>query len=228
MKICVFTDVHGNVDALKMLMKTNDFQQADMRIFLGDVAVMGPFGEECCKLVVESGCIWLLGNHDSYISHGLPARLNFSESKKAHQKYIRDRISENYKELMKKLPKKYTISHNGKTLLFVHYLWEDEEMVVDNPDNPNLEKVEKIFGKLDADYIFFGHEHAFSHFKGNGKEYICVGSLGMKHPGSYSVITLDDEIKIEHKEIDFDLDKFKNDILSAGYPRAEKYIKFFD
>ena len=43
MKICVFTDIHGNLDAFKLLMQTEDFKSADLKICLGDAVVMGPY-----------------------------------------------------------------------------------------------------------------------------------------------------------------------------------------
>jgi hypothetical protein len=51
----------------------------------------------------------------------------------------------------------------------------------------------------------------------------------MIYPAHYTVIDVkDNDIKIEHKTIEFDLEKYKKDILNAGYPRAEKYVKFFE
>jgi len=50
----------------------------------------------------------------------------------------------------------------------------------------------------------------------------------MVHPGHYTVIeTKENSIKIENKTINFNLGKYKQDILNSNYPRAEKYVKFF-
>ena len=55
-----------------------------------------------------------------------------------------------------------------------------------------------------------------------------MGSLGMVYPGHYTIIEIDkNNIQIMHKSINFDLNKYKQDILFANYPRAEKYAKFF-
>ena len=72
MKACVFTDIHANLDALNKLISTNDFKNSDVKICLGDAVVMGPFPNECCKALLDNNCIWLMGNHDSYIANGLP------------------------------------------------------------------------------------------------------------------------------------------------------------
>ena len=232
MKICVFSDVHGNYDSLRLLVDSADFKNADMRICLGDAVVMGPYPNECIKTILDNNCVWIMGNHDSYIANGLPQEElnNFKPDKINHQNYMRNIIKNEYKELMKNLPKEYRLEVNGKKMHFTHYIWETWDNVIDNPDCPNIENISDIFSDIDANYIFYGHEHSFSHFKDSRKEYICVGSLGMKHPGHYSIVDVDEygNINIVHKVIKFDLDKYKKDVLEANYPRSEKYAKFFD
>lgn len=231
MKICIFTDIHGNLDAFNLLMQTEDFKTADLKICLGDAIVMGPFPNECCEALLHNNCIWLMGNHDSYIGYGLPEEeyKYFKPDKIAHQNYMRNIIKDKYKNIMKNLPKDYSIMIGDKTLYFTHYIWETENKVIDNPEIPTEENISQIFSHISADYVFYGHEHTFSHLKHNNKEYVCIGSLGMTHPGHYTIIeTNEDKIKIEHKTINFDLDKYKSDILKANYPRAKKYVEFFN
>ena len=86
----------------------------------------------------------------------------------------------------------------------------------------------EIFKDIDANYIFYGHEHTYSHFKDLNKEYICVGSIGMKYPGRYSLVEIDEKgmVNITSKVIEFDVNKFQKDILTKDYPRASKYAKF--
>ena len=231
MKICVFTDIHGNMDAFNNLMQTTDFKTADIKICLGDAVVMGPYPNECCEALIKNNCIWLMGNHDSYIVNGLPEEEHkfFKPDKIAHQDYMRSVIKDEYKNIMKDLPKDYSINIGNKKLYFTHYIWESWDNVIDNPEVPTIENISKIFKDIEADYLFYGHEHHFSHFKDSQKEYICVGSLGMVHPGHYTIIETDnDNIKITHKNIIFNIEKYKQDILNANYPRAEKYTKFFN
>jgi len=204
MKICVFTDIHGNIDALKKLIKTSDFQTADLKIFLGDAVVGGKFPNECCKALLDNNCVWLMGNHDSYIANGLPAEEYnyFNSDEIAHQNHMRQIIKVEYKGIMKNLPKDYIVNVGNKKIYFTHYIWETWDNVIDCPKIPNLENISDIYRTIDADYIFYGHEHKFSHFIGKNKEYICVGSLGMVNPGHYTMIeTSNNEIKIYHKKI---------------------------
>ena len=232
MKICIFSDVHGNYDSLKLLIDSEDFKSADMRICLGDAIVMGPYPNECIKTILDNNCIWLMGNHDSYIANGLPNEelQNFKPDKIAHQNYMSNKVNEEYKKIMRDLPKEYVLELNDKRLYFTHYIWETWDNVIDNPDVPTLENISQIFEHINADYIFYGHEHTFSHFKDLKREYVCVGSLGMKYPGHYTMVDIGERgnINIIHKAIKFDVNKCKDDILKAGYPRAEKYVKFLE
>ena len=212
-------------------MDSSDFKIADLKICLGDAVVMEPYPNECCKTLLDNNCIWLMGNHDSYIANGLLEEEYkfFKQDKIAHQDYMRKVIKDEYKEIMKNLPKDYSVNVENKKLYFTHYIWETWDNVIDNPKVPTLKDISEIYKNINADYIFYGHEHHFSHLKDKEKEYICVGSLGMLHPSHYTIIeTGDNNIKIEHKTITYDLEKFKKDILSANYPRAEKYTKFFN
>ena len=61
---------------------------------------MGPFPNECCKALLDNNCIWLMGNHDSYIANGLPKEelQNFKPDKIAHQDYMRGIIKSEFKE----------------------------------------------------------------------------------------------------------------------------------
>ena len=47
MKILVFSDVHGNLNALNALIETKDFKTADKIIFLGDVVFGASRPNEC-------------------------------------------------------------------------------------------------------------------------------------------------------------------------------------
>lgn len=206
MKICVFTDIHGNIDALNMLMQTEDFKSADLKICLGDAVVMGSYPNECCEALLDNKCIWLMGNHDSYIANGLPEEEYkfFLPDKVAHINYMRSVIKDKYKNIMKNLPKDYMVNVENKKLYFTHYIWETWDNVVDTPEIPTIENISEIYKNIEADYIFYGHEHKFSHFKDSQKEYICVGSLGLIYPGHYTVIETEEKnIKIKHKTINY-------------------------
>ncbi|MCK6693236.1 MAG: metallophosphoesterase [Thermoanaerobaculia bacterium] len=65
MKVVVFSDVHGNLPALELMLKRE--AGADRFICLGDVVNYGPWSRECVELVRSlKNCVCLMGNHETY------------------------------------------------------------------------------------------------------------------------------------------------------------------
>ena len=63
MSIVVFSDVHGNLPALEMML--DDAGPSDQYVCLGDVVNYGPWSRDCVELVTSlSNCIYLAGNHE--------------------------------------------------------------------------------------------------------------------------------------------------------------------
>lgn len=233
MKILVYSDVHGNKYALNKLQESQDYKSADLRVFCGDAVALGPYANECLSSIWQSGDVFLLGNHDIYCAHGLPEEEYpyFAGDKKAHQAYIRNKTLDEYKEKLTKMPKEYYFNIAGKTFYFTHFAWETEKLVIDDPDAPNsaTEKTAQIFKNIKADYIIFGHNHKPSEFEYDNKHFVCVGSLGMKFPGNYLVIEIDNEkVNLDKKQICYEVERLKDEMIKENYPRAEKYTKFFD
>ena len=232
MKILVYTDVHANKYALEQLQNTNDYKTADLRVFLGDAVSMCPYPNECLKAIFDNGDIFLMGNHDSYFAFGLPDDgLFFKEKKKAHLLYMRDKTKKEYREKLKTVPKDYTIEVQGKKFYFTHYIWESERIIMSDPDEPSESTIRcaKLFDNVKADYILFGHNHKPADFECDGKHFICVGSLGMKYPGNYAVVEVEDgKVDIKRKKIEYDVKRLKEEMIIENYPMAANFCKWFD
>ena len=69
MKLAIFSDIHGNYQALKAIFKKigNDYDEV---IFLGDAIGIGPDSYECVKLLQEKKVRFISGNHDLYYIRG--------------------------------------------------------------------------------------------------------------------------------------------------------------
>ena len=232
MKICVYADVHGNIYALNSLMKNKDYKNSDMRVFLGDAVAMCPYPNECMEKIFNSGDIWLMGNHDGYMAFGLPNEECpfFKGDKKAHIDYMRNLAKPEFIEKLRTLPKNYETVIFGKKLFFTHYIWESENIIADNIyyADVNYLHLNELFKNINADYIFYGHEHYPSLYTGE-KTFIDVGTLGMQYPGNYVMVEIDEtNVKIEHKQITYDVKKLQDEIIKADYPRAKYFSSWFN
>lgn len=231
MKILVFADIHGNLNALNAIMQTPDYLEADKKIFLGDVTFGCSRVEECIDILKTENIECLIGNNDSYISDHIPDCdwLEFQESKKEQFKWMIDNISQSNKDVINTWKKDLMLNINGIKFYLTHYPWENynnDTNVIDTPKLINLDTRKQMFKDIDADYYIFGHEHKGNHFTDNQKHYICLGSSGLKPPRMYLVIDINEKIvKITEKNIDIDIEEELTLIDKAGYPYALNKIK---
>ena len=233
MKIVVYADVHGNKYALENLMKTDDYKNADLRVFLGDAINMCPYPDECIDMIKNSGDIFLLGNHEIYSSSGIPYDdLGcFDDEKLQHIKYMAKKISKDNMKYIKALPKEYVCEVEKNGFYFVHYPWETDEVVFDDPDNeaPPTIKTANLFANIKQKYVFFGHSHKPSIVKKGNQTFVCVGTLGVRNPGNYVLVEADGKkVKILPKQIYFDYERLKREVLEENYPFAKEYIRRFE
>ena len=111
MKILVFSDLHGSLNALKELIKTYDFKYADKRIFLGDVAFGCSRPIECLKLIQQCDCECILGNNDFYITDYIPKsdEKTFNQNKMIQFEWMKKNIGEDGKKILKSWKKDITL-----------------------------------------------------------------------------------------------------------------------
>lgn len=65
MKTAIFSDIHGNLPALEILLE--NIKGVDQYISLGDVVGYGPWSNECVKLLMGlKNCLKIRGNFDDY------------------------------------------------------------------------------------------------------------------------------------------------------------------
>ncbi len=231
MKILVFTDLHGNLNALNALIETEDFMSADERIFLGDVCIGFSRLNECIELLKNFDCIKILGNNDAYVCDKVPKAdiTTFSNQKFEQLKYMQNIIKPENKEIINSWTREYFLKIANKTFYFTHYPWEvlDNELsVIDSPIEKSFETRQDMFKNIDADYYIFGHEHKSNCFSNGEKTYYCLGTLGLRCPGRYLIINIKDgNVKIEEKLLCFNMNEEIDFLDRAGYPYDKNKIK---
>lgn len=225
MKILVVSDIHGNISAIKGLEKRENLKEYDYVFSLGDVIVDYPHPNECIEWV-NNNTTPIIGNNDMYICDHLPARWKeFSKWKTSNILMQRSLIREENKTIVNSWKKSYLLEVDGIKLYFTHYVWDKIDDVV-SWDYPVTEEGRKdLFNDIDADYIFFGHEHEGNYFTDGKKHYYCCASLGLRNPSRYLVIEINKGIvNVETKEYlhDFDIEN------RLEFELLEKNKKFFE
>ena len=225
MKILVFTDLHGSLNALNALLQTEDYKTADKTIFLGDVTFGCSRANDCINLLNKENITCILGNNDRYIVYNHIAekeKHTFNDGKTKQMQYMLENISQDNKDIMKSWLMDLELNIFGKTLYFTHYPWLDidtDPYASPCPEEHTLETVKPLFNGINADYIIFGHEHKNYMLEDQETTYYCIDTLGLKEPANYLVIDCkENKFEFNCKHLNFDLDSEIILIDKAGYP----------
>jgi diadenosine tetraphosphatase ApaH/serine/threonine PP2A family protein phosphatase len=82
-RTAIISDIHGNLEALRVVLEHIDSQNVDRIICLGDILGYGPSPVECVDLIAER-CEWsLMGNHDFGVVYE-PTNFNLAAEQAAY------------------------------------------------------------------------------------------------------------------------------------------------
>lgn len=222
-RIAVFSDIHGNKEALDAIIADIANEKVDETIFLGDAIGLGPDPKYCLNKIADSNITWVLGNHDLYFLKGLEG-FNIESQKINHTKWVISTLNNDDKNRIKDYNVKYTISVENHTFTFAHYFVDDERKLypfygINTIKSSNIKDIATMFN---SDYFFYGHDHTPSKYCFEGKYIIDVGSSGCTKTNKtfYTIIDIDKTVKIYTKTISFDYDKLINKLESSAYPQV--------
>lgn len=168
--IGVISDIHGNYEALKVVLQY--FEENDItKIFcLGDVVGYYPQINECCDALRERNAVCLMGNHDWYMTAG--SRCLRSKSVNDCLRYQRTVISETNKKWLGKALLYYTDGEYN----MVHGGWAD-------PVDEYLVPDESYFEGMKPGLYFSGHTHRQGLYRYRQVVYCNPGAVGQPRDG---------------------------------------------
>ena len=67
MRVALISDIHGNLVSFEAVLNDINQQNVNEIIFLGDIATLGPYPNECVALLKKLGCPCITGNHETYL-----------------------------------------------------------------------------------------------------------------------------------------------------------------
>ena len=220
-KIAIFSDIHGNYQALKSILEDISKDDYDYVICLGDVVGIGPNSKECLDALIDSNVIMILGNHERYVLND-KSRKRLSSDLVEHEKWVESLLSEKEFSYLRNCLLRKDLLIEGKIFSFSHFLIEDE-----NSDYPFYsldilkdDSVKEIIKNYEADYIFCGHYHDDFEIFGLNKYFQIIKSSGVNISNICSYLTL--EIKdnltiVKRKDITYDRENFEKSIKDASF-----------
>lgn len=125
MKIGVFTDIHGNLPALKKSIERFRELKCDQIIHIGDLIGIGPYPKECLELALSiKEMQFIMGNHDYWYGYGFPHPIPawMSAEELSHQKWTHQQIGALYKETVRSWRFNIDLEYSqNKKITFRHY-----------------------------------------------------------------------------------------------------------
>ena len=202
MKIAVFSDIHGNLKALKNVLGQIREKAPDQTVFLGDVFQRGNEETECLDMLKDSGIICLKGNCELYAEHGVDVDPDV-EHLRDYYDGIRKRLTAEQMQFIKQMPLFYEIECCGHKLHFSHFLFIDPEspypfLPLASLKNGDFDKACESGYVKRYDLAAVGHSHS-NFVKGN---VVSVSAAGLEG-GSYLMIDVtEDTVSFEHIDLE--------------------------
>ena len=233
MRVAVFGDIHGNIDALSAAFDTAAALKPDRMYHLGDLGGYAPFVNEVVDFLVRHGIEGVQGNYDEAVANdrehcGCKSEEPLQEEM-AHRSFAwtKAHVSSASKMYMKNLPAEITFTTDGKKIWLFHA----------TPKKNNLywyeDRPEKFFHEMaekgEADVMIYGHTHKPYRKDIGGKVFVNAGSVGKPKDGDpRACVTIVDitaaGVKTEFLRAAYDVEKVAAAISASGLPEyfAEK------
>lgn len=202
MKIAVFTDIHGNLNALKTVLKQIKEKNADLTVFLGDIFQRGNKEIECLELLRDNGIICLKGNCELYLEHGVDIDPDVEYLRNYYDE-MRKKLTGEQRLFVKQMPLLYEIEYHEHKLCFSHFLFSDINsaypfLQLSDLENGVFDKVCKSEDVMKYELVVIGHSHK-NFVKGN---VVSVSASGLEGASYLLIEANDDSISFEHISID--------------------------
>lgn len=210
-KLALFTDIHGNYEALKSILKDIEKEEVDDVICLGDILAFGPSSFKCLDTIRKKNIKMVLGNHELYQIRNLKS---LSENCVIEKERVKLELNESDIDYIRTLPFKIEKIIDGKLFTFFHYPLKDESTPYPF-ESLSLSKsldFEKTVENVDSDYTFFGHCHDTFEMIIKNRYYFCLGSSGCTKGNTtfYTLLTIDKgKVLLEKRYLTYNRKKFE-------------------
>jgi len=227
MKVAVFGDIHGNVEALSAAHSAVQLQKPDKVYHLGDLGGYSPFVNEVVAFMREHAIEGVQGNYDETVAHDREhcgCKYEDPIQKEMANKsfeWTKKHASPETREYLKKLPSFLSFVAEEKKVQLFHA----------TPSKNNLywfeDRPEKFFRemleKTDADVMVYGHTHKPYWKAFGGKVFVNAGSVGKPKDGDpracVTLLTITtDKVNVEFLRVPYDVQKAADAIVASGLP----------
>jgi len=189
MRIAIFSDIHGNLQALEAVLADIHRQQPDAVYCLGDLVGYGANPNEVTERIRHNAFPTIMGNYDDGVGFdrdecGCAYREDAERERGQRSlEWTRVRVTAENKAYLRTLKPEMRFEADGKRVLLVHgsprkmneYLFEDRP----------LSSFQRLAAASNADLIVFGHTHKPYVKEVDGVTFLNAGSVGKPKDGDW-------------------------------------------
>lgn len=248
-RLAIFTDIHGNLEALEAILKDIKDKEIDEVICLGDIIDIGPNSKECVDLLLDNNVKSILGNHEIYLLKGTDVDSSISEKEKNNYELVKKSLTNKEINYIKGCPLYYEINIEydkvelNHKIVLCHYLIENEKDIYpfEKTHLKNDINLWKKYNNDKVDYII-GHLHNsfdenevdgisadFIQDDGTLTNISVVDSAGCTKDDntSYMILEIGKNLRFEKINVKYDRKKFLDKILKREFPDRGNILKYF-
>ncbi|MCT4507880.1 MAG: metallophosphatase family protein [Tepidibacter sp.] len=225
MKIAVISDVHSNMYALEEVVKDIKEKNIDLTVCVGDLVGYATFPNEVIDLIRKENILTVMGNYDDAVGNiRLICGCDYPDPKDAENAtkslmWSIENTSEENKEFLANLPKKMTLTFEGKTITFVH----GSPRKLNEYLKENSKESKEVMESFTGDILVCGHTHKPYYKMYEKKMLVNSGSVGKSKTGSpdanYVIIDVkEDNVDIEIVQVRYDFEKTAKAIEESVLP----------
>ena len=233
MAIAVFSDIHGNLEALEAILADIKKRRIKEIFFLGDAITFGPDSSACLKLLQKYNARCVIGNHEQRIIRYDKSISEMSNAGIKHMEYIYNGLDNDDLRFIKSMPLSIDFDYKNYKLFFAHYAFDEKGVVLEDYDNFREDLLDRYFEKSDSDVVFYGHLHERKLFiRQIGRSYFNLGSSGCV-PSDKTFYTYFDigemmnenNFDIYRIDVKWNRKKFVQKMQDAPIPEKAKFAK---
>lgn len=236
-KVAVLSDIHGNAQALSVIIDDIRDQEIETVLFCGDVVGYGPSPNRSVSNLKDFDLIAVQGNHDRAVVEGSDLS-RFNDLGRQAIKWTRKQLDQEHREFIKNLPTTRALSNLSLSMMHgspANPLWD---YILD--ERTAYRAFQLVQEKTSVQ--LFGHTHQPACFEKNGSDIIRKqlpsieldydkrylvnpGSVGQPRDGdwrsSYGIITFSDNKPCEFsvRRLEYNVEQTRQRILKAGLPQ---------
>ncbi len=212
MIVALISDIHGNLPALKAVLKDIEETKAKQIWCMGDLVGYMPYPNECIELIQKKASASIIGNYDQKVIGFAQKKNEWKKTKKQAKfnafQWNSQHLNPGNEKYLHSLPQNVKLKIGKFNVLITH----GSPQSIAEPIYPKTHRERLVeLGKIaDTDIIVTGHTHQFMNRKVGKQCFINPGSVGLPVKkdlrASYVLLEISGaKIKVTERKIQYDI-----------------------